>query len=29
MYPAMFPNDPISALLQQRAAALGGQPPQQ
>jgi hypothetical protein len=29
MYPAMFPNDPISALLQQRAASLGGQPPQQ
>lgn len=31
MYPAMFPNDPISALLQQRAASIGGQPqpPQQ
>lgn len=29
MYPAMFPNDPISALLQQRAAMVGGQPPQQ
>jgi len=28
MYPAMFPNDPISALLQQRAASVGGQPPQ-
>ena len=29
MYPAMFPNDPISALLQQRAAMVSGQPPQQ
>jgi hypothetical protein len=28
MYPAMFPNDPISALLQQRAAAVSGQPQQ-
>jgi hypothetical protein len=29
MYPAMFPNDPISALLQQRAAMVSGQPPPQ
>ena len=28
MYPAMFPNDPISGLLQQRAAAVSGQPQQ-
>ncbi len=28
MYPAMFPNDPISGLLQQRAAAISGQPQQ-
>ena len=26
MYPTMFPNDPISALLQQRAAAVSGTP---
>jgi len=29
MYPAMFPNDPISALLQQRQAMMQPQPPQQ
>lgn len=29
MYPAMFPNDPISALLQQRQAAMQPQQPQQ
>ncbi len=28
MYPSMFPNVPLSALLQQRAAMVGGQPPQ-
>jgi len=26
MYPSMFPNDPISGLLQQRQAQIQGQP---